>query len=316
MMPEDCPKCMCGAHEWNPGGGSFGGMSQQWFQCNVCKRWAMDLWAHSCGCFLISDHKVEGEDFKPFIDYINEVILVTFRIEGDKIEKARRAIVDKWWDKFRETHNVPEGIRLGDLRDTDPEAYEVGHKEYDAILNSTEYRRPAGYEKSPMTPKLPVGLEMYRHVFVDGKSDWELVDHNDTMALLLPVDPILIENQEYYRPIFQKLAEELAIKIVPVEVQNRYCGTKNEPWYLWQIGNVEFVVGPRKRVTSIQVTAPNGIDTDAIRTIAQADNVTYTAEGHWQDTRQIAKALEVHAWSKEKLEEYLRALLMEVKKHS
>lgn len=134
-----------------------------------------------------------------------------------------------------------------------------------------------------------------------------MIDHTKTVDITVPADPIRVRQDTYFNEVFAKLEDELG-KIERTEVKNEYCCSENEPWYQFSIGKVVFTIGPRKRVIAVKITAPEGINTDAIRNVAQADQTIYTADGGWQSDAIIATAIEVHAWTKEKLVEYLTIL--------
>jgi hypothetical protein len=99
------------------------------------------------------------------------------------------------------------------------------------------------------------------------------------------------------------------VEFSPTEVLNQYSGnTDLQPWYLFDLNGINIRVGPRKRVYAIKVEVPNQrekIATKDIRKAAVADGVTYYANGSWQSRSRAARLIEIHAWGKDKLIEYL-----------
>lgn len=357
MMPEDLPNCICGAHDWQPGGGSFGGISQQGFQCNVCKRWCMQLSGYYCSCFISPTDP--SADLGAFRGYLNDVLLVTFRTVTKPLETAQHKVFERYWENFRQMHNLPAEVTVKTIRDrsmqirypydgdkkytqlTKEEIAELPEESqralqleklmdaaFDAMHKDKAYLRPEGFDRPPTPPQIPAGLRIHLMVAKGDKWEWELLKNEDTTDLDIPVDPILTGHYDYYMPVWKRLAEKYDLPFTdhekdkrrnwPLnfrEVTNEYCGAKNEPWWAFEIGEITFKVGPRKRVTNIEVKAPHGLVTSRLSSVAKADDTTYYANGGWHNwDKVVADSICVHAWTAEKLEEYLGILLEEALK--
>jgi len=304
MLPEDLPKCICGSHAWESGGATIGRMTQQSFACSNCGREGLFLSAHSCDGFLTAT------DMNSHMPYLNRVLLVTWRAWGEKIEAARDEFVIRKSASFFDAFNLPADTKREQMSKEVEQAADIF---WDQLYNHDEYRRPSGFKDTPLPPKLPAGLSIFLMRGSKDNRDWYLVNRADTEKLEIPPDPVRTRHDECYGPIFPKLAQQLGVDILRREVPNQYCGASNEPWFEFELGQATFTVGPRKRVTAIKVKAPLGIATDAIRAVAQADDTTYEAYGQagvggWQAEIDPAYTLEIHAWGREKLEEYLLLL--------
>lgn len=304
---KDLPKCLCGAHDWKEGGASFCGMEQRWFSCQSCGRPGEFLYASGCGGFVLPTDA--GGDIDAEREYINEVLLVTWRVRGEKAEEARSELVALEWATFCQQHDIPVGTKYSDVPAEIEDEKSTFLRE---IGERPNYRIPAGFEKAPMPPKLPTALTIF--LLIQGASDrdrWEQVKHADTKRLEMPLDPIRVRHDEYHNSFFAFLSEKLGVPIEREEIENQYCGAINQPWFRFKLGEVIFVVGPRKRVAAINVEAPNGIPVAEIRAAAQGDDVTYSAQdqaGEYSTDTDFAYRVTVHAWDTEQLERYLTIL--------
>lgn len=301
MLSEDAPRCLCGAHNWEGRGASIGRMTQESFQCRTCGRMICVLWAYSNG--VAFQHVLRTGDIGEFTDWANKVLLVTLRAEGEKIEAARGAFLDAAWQTFLSEHNLP-----ADTKEV-PEHLQKAKTDWwysDRASESPQYRRPPGFDLPPLPANVPDN--MYLLLVNNGPGErYVPVDNAATKGLPVPADPIRVRHDAYYLPIFAELgiqADELSL------IRNEYCGAENEPWYAFTVGTVVFKVGPRKRVTSIQVESDAPLDVRAISAVAQADGVTYYLDGMWTPWEATAGCkAEVHAWSREKVVEYLTLLI-------
>jgi hypothetical protein len=172
---------------------------------------------------------------------------------------------------------------------------------------------------------------------------WMLVDPKVSAALPVPRDPILVENERYFAKVWSAL-QEIVGPLNISETANDYGGI--EPWYRFTVGSGTFTVGWRKRVVSVQVHSDSTFPTESIRPLALRDNTTYIATvpprrvkpsdwpepvsasdrevlnriaspedgcvdyqaAGWQSELPMVTDLTIHAWTQEKLVEYLTAL--------
>lgn len=167
-------------------------------------------------------------------------------------------------------------------------------------------------ERVPLPPRIPgddVIVWIHHVSSSDSKpSVWERVDPESTKYLAIPPDPIRVDHDALFSSIFSAVGiPESAQKEIP----NRYykdTANKN-PWYSIRIGEVEFVVGPRKRVISIEIRRIDGKDFDEgsypfdyriLDALASKDHVTYSDS---------PSCISIHAWGKDKAIEYLGILV-------
>lgn len=300
-MPDQAPKCLCGTKQWSPRGGSFSpGLQSQWFSCNVCKRPALDIGSGGGHAFIIST--VANGDFpQEGLQWVNSTLLLVWRDALERLTTARNVIEQEACDAFCQGEGIAQGTKIDGMDEGQTERFRAM---WDVLYQDDRWRKPAGFENQGLPPMVPQCVTVF-HPLDDG--EWLMIDHTKTVDIAVPADPIRVRHDTYFNEVFAKLEDELG-KIHRTEVKNEYCGSENEPWYQFSIGKVVFTIGPRKRVIAVKITAPEGISTDAIRNIAQADQTTYTADGGWQSDALIATAIEVHAWTKEKLVEYLTIL--------
>src|SRR5690606_11999876 len=118
--------------------------------------------------------------------------------------------------------------------------------------------------------------------------------------------PIRVRHDRDFDQIFARLEQVMGSTINRHEVPNRYFDdiTNCQPWYQFYLGNAEFVVGPRKRVIVIEVTAEQPFNVSGLRLKAVAtDKVTYYAEPEGLST--MATKVGVHAWGRDKAVEYI-----------
>lgn len=301
MMPEQAPTCLCGMQQWNPGVSTFSTRLQsQWFACNHCGRPAIYIGNGGGNAFIISTNG-DGEFPKDGLDWINSILLLVWRDVQERLTTARDVIEDESWDAFCEREDLPQGTKISSMDKGQTKRFCAM---LDELYKEDRWRQPSGFEEQDLPPQVPESVTVF-HPLGDG--EWKAINRSNTTDIEVPADPIRVRHDAYFDEVFAALEGELG-QFERVEVKNEYCGAKNEPWYKFILGGFTFTVGPRKRVIAIKVDAPGGIDTESIRSVARADKTTYTADGGWQSNAAIANAIEVHAWTKEKLILYLTIL--------
>lgn len=300
-MPEQAPECLCGTQQWNPGGGTFSpGLHSQWFTCNHCGRPAIDIGNSGGHAFIISTND-NGEFPKDGLNWINSTLLLVWRDVQERLTAARDMVEKEAWDAFCVREGLPQGTKIDTM---DKGQTERLRAMFDELYQENRWRRPAGFEKQDLPPQIPESITVFHPTEDD---EWKMIDHAETADVEIPADPVRVRHDAYFNEVFAALENELG-QFDRVEIKNEYCGAENEPWYQFTLGDFTFTVGPRKRVIAIKVDAPDGIDTESIRSVAQADETTYMADGGWQSNAAVANAIEVHAWTKEKLIQYITIL--------
>ncbi len=299
-MPDQAPKCLCGTKQWNPGGASFSpALQSQWFCCNACKRPALYIGNGGGHAFIIAEINLHFP--QEGLKWVNSTLLLVWRDVLERLTTARNIIEQEACDNFCQGEGLAQGTKIGGMDKGQTERFRAM---LDLLYKSDRWRKPAGFENQGLPPRVPQCITVFQPMDDGG---WLMIDRAIPVDLAVPADQIRVRHDAYFNEVFAKLEAELG-KIERKEIKNEYCGAENEPWYQFSIGKVVFTVGPRKRVIAVKITASEGIGTDAIRSIAQADETTYMANGDWQSDAITATAIEVHAWSKEKLIEYLTIL--------
>lgn len=292
MLPENLPNCKCGAHKYSGGGGSFStSLAQQIFVCESCNAEALVL-----SGYAVPTHVFFSRDFdrlwKSDTDYLFGPLLAAWRT----YEKDRE---DRYVEAMREAGLLH--VQVAERCGLDPKKttfYDLPAEVQDEIERKRdEIRVKTWYSKdAPLPPKLPRSILAYREY---GDESWELIDHDECEKLEVPKDPIRVSHDAWWNAIFSALEARYGV-IARMEIKNKYFDDKNnlEPWYEFTIRNVDFVVGPRKRVDCIDAFG-KALNRDAIVAIATKDNVTFIDR---------PGGFTIHAWGKEKTIEYISAI--------
>lgn len=326
---ENLPPCAgCGSTSYRPGGGTFGHGSTRWFTCERCGREGVEIFNHMGVFILARDKPVPlpldeyGNAQSTFpqgaLDHINTVLTITLRAYEKQIDKAREALRLAAWDFYFDLLGIPRGT----VFTTEREPYarvlqtpggevirdEVLIARLDAMLDALHRERCS----FPVTclPKVPDCAVVY----VMLRGEWVSVDRAESAMLNVPPDPIRVAHDTYWADVFKQLHDSsaLAPEVKPTLTENQYVGARGtaaEPWYTFTAGGRHFLLGPRKRVDSVEVTSETLMDTAKIRALAERDNTTYEAEGGWKSNVSQAKKILIHAGTKEKLVEYVKVLL-------
>lgn len=304
MLAEQLPACLCGQNRWASGGGRFGGeLSSEWFTCEQCRRPAL-LLMHGGGTALLQPVAECAEFPKETDGYLNEKLLAFWRTRSAQREQIRKRMSAEFDARLREKFGLPMDASRDEIPEEKRETWENELREF---YNSSAYSRPA-LDGDPTPPQLPPYLSA-RMVSDDGNAVWTTVDHRHAATLAVPQDPTRVHHDAFYAGLFVDLTQALGVPIVTQEAPNRYSGnSKLEPWYLFILGETQFVVGPQKRVVSIEAKNETGMDTAAIRALAERDDVTYEEDGGWRSEKQLVCSILIHAWTREKTLEYLTVL--------
>lgn len=309
MLKEELPDCVCGAHgsEFVGGGGSFGGsLCSQNFRCGYCSRPVLMLDGYGVGqhVFFPSEHVGDFSDAD--MKYLNGPLLASWRTHEARCRKEEERLFNEseWcFAKLRVKHGLADNASWYDL----PQAVR------DVAGPETEKLRREAWTrfKAPLPPQLPASLR----VFARGAESWTEIEHAACAVVKIPRDPIRVRHDEYWGCRFAEIQTLVGKPVQRKEIPNQYYQDVNnlEPWFAFDHNGLNFVVGPRKRVYAIKVTSTKPFAVARIAERAKADGVTYTSDGEWQGEGRTAQSIEVHAWTKEKLLEYLGLIFEETR---
>lgn len=301
MLPEQAPECLCSTKRWNSSGANIMPMLQsQWFTCSGCGRPAVSISSGIGHAFIIPTDAI-NEFPKDGMEWVNSALLVTWRDTQDRLNKARDAIEEASCKVFCEGEDLPRDSTMHDMNKDQRVRFQAM---FDVLRNSENWISPEGFEEQRLPPQIPGCVTVFYPL---GVGTWRVIKHAETTDLEIPTDPVRVRHDAYFNEVFSTLEGEFG-QINRTEVHNQYCGLENVPWFTFSLGKCDFTVGPRKRVIAIKVGVSEGLDTKSIRDVALADETTYTADGAWQSSVDNAKVIEVHAWTKEKLIEYVTIL--------
>jgi len=153
---------------------------------------------------------------------------------------------------------------------------------------------------SRMTPQIPENLVVYHR----SGDTWEELDRVASASIPLPVDPIAVKHREFWADIVKDVGAR--------EIPNEYYSdhSNNEPWYEYKVIDAIIKFGPRKRVLTIKVERDKPFEVKNIAAAAKEDGTSYWADGSWHQWDAVsAKTIEVHAWGKEKFDQYLAHIM-------
>lgn len=310
MFSKNVPPCpFCKADWFHPGSSYLSsGFHQQGFTCSGCGCFVQFL-SHQGGNLLayitrdICEAEGEGEDAtyrfpKRYTDWVDRYLLPTWRDWSEQWETHKET---EWRSWLEEVFFVqfPELTKEGwpkhtiSYHDCPPEAQEVyddqfwegdkthsGHRKIGLYIPPPPTLKPSAYP--PQAPRIE-GLFLRFHV----EGEWKDVDFDHSAMLLIPEDPILRRNREFFDEVWAAVEQDLPPR---TETQNQYGGI--EPWYTFELGGATFTCGWRKRVVSLQVEYDPGFPTACIKALAERDGVTYSCYGplytrHAEDLRVV-----------------------------
>ena len=341
---ENLPNCTCGAFSWVGGGGSFGPSyaftSRECTECGArLHRVDRDGWWLA----LIVQPTVSDETFET---YANSVLTIQARVYKKGWEAAVNAeedirynnLVASWglnpskgckytprklldengtqigWVEEEETHTYPDRepytykTIVYDFLDHNGNKIEIDTKAFRKawIEMLDAHPRNPGIVRAPDPINLPEGITAY----VLRNQIWEKTPPQ-AEVLPLPNDPLRMGWEDYFGKVFDAVWAATGVACNLTETPNQYYTdrTQSEPWYRFEVAGSKFTVGPRKRVISLEVNFPRSCKVVAIRDLALRDNTTYEANAAWKNEIEVADSVLVHAWTQDKLIEYLTILV-------
>jgi len=222
----------------------------------------------------------------------------------DKLETPRGSVVHGEYDLESKTTNRwikdPDGNKI--------EGSEKLVKPFRDSWSELEKRMP-GFTSHELPPQVPDCLALKIGYYTKGMGEgyaWTpWVSAEMTKDIPVPQDPRRRRHDELFQKVFAEVRGNGFVLRDMKEIPNQYFKDTNdiEPWYTFRQGKSKFLVGPRKRVYHISVTAPKFKlvhHQKVTKELGQRDNVTWEASG---------KTALIHAWGRDKLVEYLTALL-------
>jgi len=308
--PCDC----CGGTRYDSRGGQYGGpVSVSYFACVKCRASVSILYSGGAGMVCIVNMGELSSVSEADTDtWINKVLIPTWRARRAALKKHE----DAEWRAWLAEVFVPafpdcevengSSVRFSELPDEAKAA--IVQQFGENISNWGTYRPyPPELQGVVYPPQVPRGLPVWMATSMRGDPNWVLVDYKLSALAVVPRDPILVSNEEFFEGVWNKLEQAVGPLPERVEVKNEYGGL--EPWYSFTVGNAVYTVGWRKRVVNVEVARSEPFSVVAIRDLARRDDTTYYADNHWQAEQDTATSVTIHAWNQDKLVEYLTTLI-------
>jgi hypothetical protein len=114
---------------------------------------------------------------------------------------------------------------------------------------------PSGFLGPPILPQMHEHMVAYvwQGQIIDPVTGnpgcWCQTDPDESAKVVVPIDPLRKRHDTYFNDIFETVEKATGQDLTRHEVANRYYRdlTNSEPWYTFKVGEVDFIVGPRKR---------------------------------------------------------------------
>lgn len=287
------PTCLaCGRTDWGPGGGSYGAIPQvSYARCTVCGAALADIYGGHFSTLIL----VRGVDFPD--TWINEVVIAVMRRRDREADAWRNDIYAELFLRAFGVRQLPEGWRW------DPDkrvALDRARREHQAATG----QNPDTFEgltlPPPVLARVPSQDIAWVWVRARGDAAWTLLDPEATKDLPLPIDPIREASDASWAALDAWHAKWGFPLRDRTEIENQYdsSATRLEPWYQWKYRHILVTAGPRRRVFELSFAGVGPNVVDALRALADRDDVTFVAED---------STITIHAWDGEKVQEYLKA---------
>lgn len=295
------PPCVCGKNNWQDAGASLSpDLNQLGMICLHCDKFANHISGNGGNIFIIPTGN-DKKAYQPIFDWVNKVVIPTWRARYVEIKAARKILEDPFMASLCEKLGIPLNPEWKDIpEDKQPQWQEA----WDEFFKTPAYINPPGFDEPPIPAQMPEGVVCSIQL---ANGEWRTITREETLNLVQPPDPIRVQHDAFFNTFFEEFAAKIGVeKINRYEVKNEYCGADNQPWYTFMLGKNKIKIGPRKRVYAVKVNAPQGFETKKLRdVVVNTYNNTYYVGNDWHSELPKAESIEVHAWDKDQLMEFL-----------
>lgn len=361
-MSTTLPPCSCGGTSYySNGSSSSSALHQAWHTCNDCGAQLLEVEGGSGAICILTPN---GVSQKPVVDWINRVMLPTWRYRQSLITahqrmEWRRWLAEVFYPAFPDLQGMRTVLSDGTLGETIafdderityyqcPAGAQALYCSYfggPSVVQKfgTYIPLPKELEEPIIPPQFPRDIEATLWMMSSPDGDWIRVSQEMSWAQVLPPDPIVVEDNEFFDKVWEDMAAAGVHLPSRSPVPNQYGGVA--PWHTFTVNGTTFTVGRRRRVISLQVESPTPFPTVRLSRVARRDGVTYKATLPLQRvspedfpaTKQEGMLLSrmaskdglveyepkgypratkvtIHAWNRDKLVEYLLILMGAIK---
>ena len=290
-----CPYCPANLQPpWLPGGGHFGGLpSVDYARCLLCGAHLDKLYGGGLAVCVVVPTGAEFPD-----PWIQTVVVPLMRRCDRARENWREGVYARLFEDAFGFRALPDGWSWTDERRRDlAEA-----KSRLAASTGEDPDTWAGFALPlPTLPRTPPRTEAWVWAKTQCVHGWVLSDPDATRDLPLPVDPIREDNDAWFAALDTWHASQGYAVPERKEQMNTYAprASRVRPWYVWSVGGTDVLLGRRKRVWALTfIGLGQRAIADALAPLAKSDAVTFDHD---------ASGVIIHAWSTEKVHEYLAA---------
>lgn len=320
MDIDQLPKCLCIADapnpiertSWKGHGGSFSPMgTDRHYKCDLCTRQSIEIYRPGGNLFIINATQAD-------LDYIN--------VTMDRIWRDRETAIRRWRDASWFGHVSRTLGRIvksdEDLKDWPLEERRATYAVYEGVILE-QYGQdahnviPDELRLWPMPAGCPLDWTGRTFVFQKLDAGWTPVDAAACQEAQIPEDPRRVSTLAFFEKVWERVAQATGDDVRPrlSEIPNGYWKDpgKSEPWFQFGQKGRTFRIGWRKRVVNIEVKADKNLasfDPRPVSALALKDETTLYVDGDRRPSSQAANAedVTVHAWTQDKVVEYLTAM--------
>lgn len=288
MKTTDLPCCKCGATNWQDHGGTMGSGFAHWnYRCGTCGRPAAYTNERGGNLFWV------GNDSEDMREWLAGPVEATLADRAAKIKSQEDAHSARC--RARVVAKVgfdPDHMTMDDAQ------YQQWRDAWDTEDRDDPFVMPEEFADAPMLPGAPLGL----HAFIRRCDAWVGIDPLASAALPVPPHPRRVRMMEVFSRVLLAVERAAKCAVDVEEVENRYSEDRHSPWYCFAVNGVSFTVGRRKNVYEVRCLDANTTIAATWEMFSKRDQVTFNDD-----------PLLIHAWTVEKLEEYLIAAVEAVR---